>query len=509
MTPVIDASAASAPVILDADVCIVGSGAGGAVLAAGLAARGLSVVVLEEGGHYERRDFSQRESDAFPALYQERGGRATADLAISVLQGRSVGGSTTINWTTCFRTPPRILTHWRDHHGLDLTEAELAPHFEAVEQRLSIQEWPSANPNNQKLADGCDALGWTWSRLRRNQKGCANSGFCGLGCPTNGKQAMNITYLADARQAGAQVVSRVRVDHVRHAGGRATGVVGRAMSPFAGAPDGQPVEVNARAVVSAAGALNGPLLLLRSGINPNDRVGKRTFLHPVVALFSRYADRIDGWFGAPQSIGSHQFVDRGADRVGYFFEVPPIQPMLTALSVNQFGEKMQALVPEFGNYGALISLCVDGLVDGDEGGTVTARSDGRLHLDYPIGPALQEAFRDAHRSMARIHLATGPIEASTLHVDPIRLRSEADLFRLDEAAYGAHEHAIFSAHQMGGCAMNGDPTRGVVDLRHRVHGFDNLFVVDGSVLPTALGVNPSQTIYGLAHRAAPFVAEVL
>ena len=104
---------------LTPDVCVIGSGAGGAVLAAGLAERGLSVVVLEAGGYHTRAEFDMQEAHAYPMLYQDDGGRATRDHAISILQGRCVGGSTVVNWTTSFRTPARILKHWATHHGVD------------------------------------------------------------------------------------------------------------------------------------------------------------------------------------------------------------------------------------------------------------------------------------------------------------------------------------------------------------------------------------------------------
>ena len=168
---------------LTCDVCIIGSGAGGAVLAAGLAERGLDVVVLEEGGWFTKADFNLEEGSAYPMLYQGRGGRATADLAITVLQGRSVGGSTTVNWTTCFRTPDTVLSHWESEWGITgLGSEALTPHFEAVESRLGIEPWPEniANANNRVLYDGCQKLGWEAQATRRNVRECGNTGYCGL-----------------------------------------------------------------------------------------------------------------------------------------------------------------------------------------------------------------------------------------------------------------------------------------------------------------------------------------
>jgi choline dehydrogenase-like flavoprotein len=502
----------SADVEETCDVCIVGSGAGGAVLAAGLAEAGLDVVILEAGAARDRSHFDMKEGGAYSTLYQEGMTRATTDLAISVLQGRSVGGSTTVNWTSCFRTPERILADWRSRFGLEaLTEPALRPHFEAVEARLSIEEWPeaSANANNRTLLDGCRKLGWDTGTMRRNVKGCANSGYCGMGCPVDGKQAMHLTYLADARQAGARLYAECPAERLEVVDGRVVAVHARVQPLGAPLPSGPRVTVRAKVTVAAGGALNSPALLLRSGLDQGGLVGRRTFLHPVVAVIGRYPEPIDPWYGAPQSAHSHEFVDRGPDRIGYFLESAPLHPVLAAVSLKMFGQAHADTMRELRKTSALIALGVDGRLPGDEGGTVTITSSGRMQLDYPVRPALVEALRDAHLTLTRVHLAAGARDATTTHNQPIQVASEAELSRLDAARYGALEHSMFSAHQMGGCPMGADPATSVVDPEHRFRGVDNLFVVDGSVLPTALGVNPSETIYGLAHRARRFVGEAV
>lgn len=502
----------TADVVVDCDVCIVGSGAGGAVLAAGLTAQGARVVMLEEGGSFSKADFDLVEAHAYPMLYQERGGRSTADQAISVLQGRSVGGSTTVNWTTCFRTPERILEHWRSVHGVEgFGVEELAPHFEAVEARLGIAPWEEAraNANNTLLLEGARALGYEASVLRRNVRDCGNTGYCGLGCPLDAKQAMHLTYLPDAVAAGMTLYSDTRAARFVTEGRRVIEVQASVLDRDTGRPTGGAVTVRPRVAVSSAGAINGPALLLRSGLDHAGRVGRRTFLHPVVALAALYEEHINAFEGAPQSIASHEFVDRGPGRIGFFLEVPPLQPMLTASGTLIFGTEHHRWMRELARVGATIAITVDGLLPGDEGGTVSLRGDGRIRIDYPIGPALEEAFHAAHKVMARLAIAAGAIESQSSHMEPIFVETEADIHRYDHAPWGAHEHTIFTAHQMGGCVMGADPATSVVDRRLRYRGLDNLFVVDGSVLPTSLGVNPSLTIYGLARRATEFVVEAL
>jgi choline dehydrogenase-like flavoprotein len=494
----------SADVDVKCDVCIVGSGAGGAMLAAGLVQQGLSVVMLEEGGWHTKADFDLQEGHAFPMLYQERGARATADLAISVLQGRSVGGSTTVNWTTCFRTPERILKHWHDIHHLEgLDAASLAPHFEAVEERLSIAPWPEtmANANNKTLLDGCRKLGHQVAPLRRNVKGCVNSGFCSVGCPVDGKQSQLVTTIPEAIEHGMTLYADARAERLEVQGGKVVAVHAVVLDRQTGRATARKVVVRPKVAVSSGGAINGPALLLRSGLNANGRVGLRTFLHPVVAMVGQYAHKVEPYFGAPQSIGSHQFIDRGPDKVGFFLETAPLQPMIASTSFHAFGQQHHQFMAQLPYSAGILALSVDGLLPGDEGGTVTLRDDGRVRLDYPVGPALQESFRVAMREIARIHLAAGAKAVYSLHTDGVTLTSEADLPRLEQAPYGALQHAIFTAHQMGGCSMGVDKATSVVDAKLRHHDVRNLFVVDGSVLPTALGVNPSETIYALAHRA--------
>ena len=496
---------------VDCDVCIIGSGAGGAVLAKGLCAAGLDVVMLEAGSHRTSADFRVlQEGINTPMLYQDRGTRSTADLAITILQGRSVGGSTTVNWTTCFRTPDRILEHWQRVHGLESWHPDaLRPHFEAVEARLNIHPWPEelVNANNHALLDGCQALGLHVEVLRRNVKGCANSGYCGFGCPFDAKQAMHLTYLPDAVGHGLRLWADTHAERIEVQGGRAVAVHAVGMERDRDRATGRRLTERPKVVVASGGAINSPALLLRSGLNQGP-VGRRTFLHPVIAVAAEYPHPIAPFYGAPQSVSSHHYIDRG-ERMGFFLEAAPLHPMLTGAAFPVFGTEAQQVMSKLSHVSGLLALHVDGLLDGDEGGTVSLRRDGRIAVDYPIGPHLQEAMAASHQALARIHLAAGATRALTMHLSPHEVHTEADLPGLAAMPYGAHEHAIFTAHQMGGCTMSPDADRGVVDGDLRHHHVPNLFCVDGSVLPTALGVNPSQTIYGLARRARATVGSAV
>ena len=487
------------------DFVVVGSGPGGSMAAAVLAGRGARVALVEEGSRYSRRDFNMEESWAYPHLYQEHGNRATDDLSIIILQGRTVGGGTTVNWTSSYRTPDRTLALWASRHGVaGLDSGALAPHFAAVEQRLSIGPGneDDVNRNNRKLWDGASKLGWKPELIRRNVKGCARLGYCGMGCPLDAKQSALITYVPDALAAGADLYTDCRAKLIETDRRSARAVVAEALDRETDRPTGRRVVLHARrGVVLAAGAINSPALLLRSRIaDSSGMTGRRTFLHPTVPLVAYYSEPIEAFYGPPQSVACHHFAERG-DRLGYFLETAPIHPMLAALAFPGFGAEHRRAAERLAQAQATIALLIDGHHD-DPGGRVTVDRDGRVRLSYPLRDAHVEAARDALANMARLQLAAGAEFIATLHDPPLLIRSESDIAQIARADFGANRHTLFSAHQMGGCAMGGDPRTSVVDPHGRHHDLDNLWITDGSIFPTSLGVNPQLSIYAIAKLLA-------
>lgn len=500
---------------VSADVCVVGSGAGGAVLAEQLVAKGLQVVMLEEGGYHTRAEFNMRESWAYPALYQEMGNRATDDQSVLILQGRNVGGGTTVNWCTCFRTPAHVLERWAGEFGVEgFSVAALTPHWESLEKRLHIQEWPleAMNRNNRVLYDGCGKLGFDRGLIRRNVRNCADLGKCGLGCPIDAKQSMLVTLIPDAVERGMDVYANASARRLLVEGRRVRGVEAQILEPSRDVPTGVTLTVRAKTVAVCGGAINSPALLLRSGLTGQGNVGKRLFLHPVVIMSAQMEEPVEAWAGAPQAAYSHHFIDRGPGRVGYFLEVPPLYPMIAATVLPGFGAAHQELMAKLPYTQVTIAITADGFLPGDVGGTVRLGDpkERRVHIDYPIRPWQWEAFRDACQTMARVQFAGGAKEVLSLHATPVRLQPKDDIDRLlGSAPWEPGRVRVATAHQMGGCCMGKDAEHSVVDSSLRYHGLDNLFVVDGSVLPTSLGVNPQETIFGIARlRSAAVAASV-
>lgn len=505
---------APAPANLTCDVAIVGTGAGGGVTAELLTRAGLSVVLVEEGPLMSSSDFRQIEAEAYPALYQESASRKTRDKAITILQGRCVGGSTTVNWTSSFRTPPATLAFWRERFGLsEFTEAALAPWFEQAEARLSIGDWLTApNENNELLRTAANRLGISAAGIRRNVKGCWNLGSCGMGCPTNAKQSMLVTTLPAALDAGATLLVRTRVAALELTGGRVQALRCQPMAADGTAGPGG-TRIVARHVVVAGGAINSPALLMRSGVpDPRGHLGRRTFLHPVVISAAVFEQTVAGWQGAPQTLYSDHFLHTQAidGPIGYKLEAPPLHPIIFSTTLAGFGREQAALLRQFPHSHALLALMRDGFHDEAPGGVVHLRGDGTPELDYPLTPFVMDGARRALLSMAELQFAAGAQQVIPVHemAGPQRSWEQA---RQTIAALPMEPllTRVVSAHVMGGCALAGSEALGVTRPDGVHWQVDNLSVHDGSLFPTSIGANPQLSIYGLVNRLASGLAKRL
>ena len=509
----------AAPEKIICDVAIVGSGAGAGITAELLAKAGLQVVMVEEGPLRSSTDFNQKESEAYPQLYQESAARKTEDKAINILQGRCVGGSTTVNWTSSFRTPGATLQFWQNQFGLtDYSVEALAPYFAQAEKRLNILPWLiPPNENNDLLRRSAAKLGIPAAAISRNVKGCWNLGSCGLGCPTNAKQSMLVTTIPAALDQGARLLTEMRVEKFQLANGQVTALYCRAvMSNGALALiDSSHIatKIIAKHYVLAGGAINSPAVLLRSGApDPHGLLGARTFLHPVVMSSAVFAQKVEAWNGAPQTIYTDHFLDTQAidGPIGYKLEAPPLHPVIFASTVPGFGRSQHELLKSFPNNHTLLALLRDGFHGQSRGGQVKLRGDGSAVLSYPLTDYVMDGARRALLSMAEIQFAAGARQVLPLHEmaqpDSTWTQARAALNTLPMKPLLTK---VVSADVMGGCGLASQDKRGVTRPDGVHWQLENLSIHDGSIFPTSIGANPQLSIYGTVNRLAQGLAKKL
>jgi acyl-CoA reductase-like NAD-dependent aldehyde dehydrogenase/choline dehydrogenase-like flavoprotein len=493
---------------IEADVCVVGSGAGGGVIAGTLAEAGKQVCVLELGGYFNEADFNQLEVWGYQNLYLRGGPIPTAEGQVSIQAGSSLGGGTVINWQNCLRTFPWVREQWAREHGLEGVDGpEYDRCLNEVMQRIGVSDSCSElNGPHQRLKEGCEALGWDFRLITRNVDPARHNpdlaGYGGFGDVTGSKLSTQKTYLADAHERGADLVVNCRAERILVEDGRASGVEGTYVGP-----DGATARVVVRApqVVVACGSIESPALLRRSRIGGR-AVGDHLRLHPAGALFANYPEPQDAWWGPPQSALCHEFAE-GSDGYGFLLEGAHHAVGITAAAAPwESGRQHKEEIARFRNTSGLILLIRDrghGRVDVDAAGNAVP--------SYRLADELDIAnFRAGLEAVARVHVAAGADRIVALSRKPVTWNRGDDLVaflaRLRDCSLAPHEHAVFSAHQMGSCRMGVDPATSVANPWGELHDTKGVWIGDASAFPTASGTNPMLTIMALARRTAGYIA---
>lgn len=497
---------------LEADVVIVGSGAGGGVIAGKLAQAGLKVVVLEAGGYFNEADFNQTELWGFQNLYWRGGPTPTADLNFSLQAGACLGGGTVVNWTNSLRTKDWVRQEWADEHGLaDLATDAFDRHLDGVWERLGVNaDCSELNPAQESWKRGAEALGWSWTCVTRNwdrdRHDPAMAGYMGWGDQSGAKQSTLKTYLQDAVDAGADVVVRAFVEKVLVEGGRAAGVQA-VLTGEDGAGTAR-ITVRAPQVVVAAGALESPAVLLRSGIG-GPAAGDYLRLHPCTSVFADYGTDQKAWWGAPHAGLVDEFVHQH-DTGGYGFLIEGVQ-YTTGLAASAVpfttAAEHKTAMADFKNAASTIGLLRD-----HGHGRVVLGPDGQAAPMYAMTD--ERDIASMYRAIAaqiRMHVAGGArrIQVLAAGLPTWRVGDDVEAFvertrRIPLRAGGAK---LFSAHQMGSCRMGRDPQTSVANPRGELHDTPGVWIGDGSAFPTPSGTNPMITIMALASRTADHIAE--
>lgn len=496
-----DASRSSTEAV---DVCVIGSGAGGAVLAWEMAEQGRSVVLLEKGGYHPKEDFNQKEEDMIPLLYKNAGLQFTVPSGIAVAQGSCVGGSTVVNDAVCFRTPDAVLGWWEDQHKVeDISPSEMKHHFEMVESKISVaQVQPhELNKNNLVLKRGAEKLGWAAAPNSRNCKSCRQCGNCQIGCFYGTKQSMLETYIAEAERDHGKVVkiyADTQADKLVRTGSRISGV--KATIKGAGGRTFD-LSVKAKVVVVAAGTIASSQLLLESGLDINGQVGTGVAIHPSPAMIGDFDYEINGNQGIPMAYHCHEFSVLNTGNRGYMLEAVFFAPYQFSLPIPGVDYEEKELMSRYSHYALIGSLLQDESV-----GTVIKGGPLAYYLGYQLTPGDAALMVEGMKSAARALFAAGATKVLTSHRRRTVLNSENDLHLIDDRGVSSGI-SIGSGHPQGGNRMGGDPSMAVVDSYSKTYGFENLFVCDASVFPTSIGVNPQLTVMALATRAAEHIGE--
>jgi len=485
--PLLDCTPAEEwPARSTADVVVVGSGAGGAVAARTLARAGLSVIVLEEGEHHSTAAFGRRAPlDRFAELYRDGGATvAVGNPPLLLPVGRAVGGTTVVNSGTCYRTPEHVLDRWSGEYGFGLAES-FGPRLDEIERTLRVATQPLdvLGSNGLLALAGAERLGWRAGPLRRNAPGCKGSCQCVVGCPTGAKQSVQLSVLPDACAAGARIVTgarvrRILVDRDGPGAPRAAGV--QALRP-----DGSELEILSPLVVAAAGALQTPPLLRRSGLGGHPRLGRNLSVHPATSVAGRFTEPVTSWQGVLQSVGVEELHDRGV-----LVEATASPPGMGSFVLPGLGRELRRELEDadrLATLGAMIADRPSGRVQGQ----------GRTLVRYDLDPRDGDRLMTAVRAMGRLLFAAGAEEILTGVPSAPRARSLDELDELLTRVNARNLH-LSAFHPTGTAAAGADPQRAPTDPRGRLRGARGVLVADGSVLPSCPEVNPQLSIMAAA-----------
>lgn len=492
------------------DACVIGTGCGGAVIARELSRAGKRVLLLERGGFFlmDRGDFDQREDDMLAKIDGGRGLDASKSGHLALTYGHNVGGASVHYWADTWRTPQDRCELWAREHGVEgRSHQELLPYFEQIEKDLNAHPATDDRLNrmNRLFEAGAQKAGITVERVVQARKGCVGSGYCAQGCSYDAKQSQLVTYLPQALAAGARIFADCRADQILIEDGRAVGVRGSFIDRRTNRPSGHTVRVRAQVVVAAAGGFNTAPLLMRSKVpDRSGQLGRNLMVNPTVFTWALFDEDVVLWRNIPAGVGTMDFrlARMDGDRYvegGYLLYPNQVQPATLAALLPGFGAPHRKLMERAHQIGSATAWLDD---TADSAGSVELDGDGEPIWHYTLrGRDVQQA-RDAIRKQATVLLHAGAREVILPDARGTRIHDLKDLGRIDGVDLGPGSAMFAAPHPSSMCRMGKDPATSVVDCDGQVHSVKGLYVADPSAFPTAVSVDPSETIMAWSYVTA-------
>jgi choline dehydrogenase-like flavoprotein len=486
-----------------ADVVVVGSGAGGATAARVLTEAGLDVAIVEEGPHIPTEELRSDMYTSTKWLWRDMGFQAARGRSFTpVLQGSCVGGTTAINGAIIHRVPEEIRRLWCEEHGAGelLGEADLERVYDRLDRELSVGPAPEdvLGENSKRMRAALEVLGLRGNAIRRNVNGCRGSAHCHQGCPTARRQSMNNSYVPRSIEAGARLYASCKALRIVARRGRAAGVEGRFADRFTGRKGPRLSIAARRAVIVAASAIQTPLLLRASGIGrASGLVGRRLQAHPGTAVVGVFDDPIRMWFGATQGFESTHFWNERMK-----FETIALPLEFLATRVPGLGGDLVRQLASYGNL-AIFGVQVRARTMGD----VKPGPFGGTSIAYDIADEDVCTLKIGVKRLVQMMFAAGAREVFPgVHGLPDRIGSPDEIEPiLDLPDDPRHFHCII-AHLFGTAKMGPTSATGVVGPTLESHELGGLYVLDSSVFPTNMGVNPQHTICASSWLASERIA---
>jgi choline dehydrogenase-like flavoprotein len=476
-------------------VAIIGSGAGGAVAASVLAKKGVDVLIIEEGGYFNSKDFRSLPAiDRFSSMYQNAGATICYGLPPVVLPlGKGVGGTTLINSGTCYKTPEKIIEKWYKEFGIEVCESgNFNELLNKVESYLKVQPVPLdiMGKNGLTAIKGAELLNWKTGPLNRNADGCDGCCQCALGCPHNAKMGVHLSILPEASKNGAKIVSHLRAKKIVTKGDRASSIICER-------PDKSRVVIDCEIVILAAGAVMSPLVLRRSDLADHPEIGRNLAIHPATAVAGRFEDEIYPWRGVLQSASIEEF--HHSD--GILIEATSTPPGMGSMILPGIGKGLLEEIEASKHF-----VTLGGMVADDGLGKVNGKESFRI--SYQLDRAHIAKLLKATKVMAQVLFKAGAKEVITGLGQRSRAGSEAELEEIIENAKPRQMH-LAAFHPVGTLRSGRDSQRCPTDANGKLRGYDNIYVFDASAVPCSPEVNPQVSIMSLSMGFATRLAENL